>query len=259
LPSDLPTPGAFVDPACPINWDHPLNLGLVGDWTIIPNSGWSRGNTLRDLVRGGKNPHDGTLTNGPTWVGGPNGFGAVKHDGSDDATVTASPAISGALTLAALVRLTANGLFTFFVGDSGDFKGLRVPSGTTPSICDGVGDISSSVSIGNNWALVVGTLDGTTARIYVNGAQTGSAASAVTGIGANLAFGARTSGGAQAQACEIGMTAAWNRALSSSDVAALYQESRRGNPERFRWVSTRAGSTPADQPVNTANVWLLRA
>lgn len=36
----------------------------------------------------------------------------------------------------------------------------------------------------------------------------------------------------------------WNRALSASEVLALYDETRHGNPNRWRWLSTRAFFAP---------------
>jgi hypothetical protein len=75
----------FIDTACPVDWAHPLNRGLVADWTILPIPGWRGGLTLRDLVRGGRRPNDGTLTAGPTWGGAkgrPGGFGSLNTNGT---------------------------------------------------------------------------------------------------------------------------------------------------------------------------------
>ena len=56
-------PRGLVDTTCPINWQHDLNVGLVMSLSCIPNSGWSGGRTWFDLVKGGKAPNNGTLTN----------------------------------------------------------------------------------------------------------------------------------------------------------------------------------------------------
>lgn len=91
---DSPSQFDLVDPACPVNWSDPLTRGLVGWWGVVPNCGWSGSNLFRDLVRGGKTPNDGTLTNmafPPTvtsgWQGSrgrPGGFGSLAFDGLDD-------------------------------------------------------------------------------------------------------------------------------------------------------------------------------
>ncbi len=60
----------LLDVRCPIDWQHPLNRGLVSEWAVPPLSGWRGGNTLRDLVRGAKPANDGTLNGGVTWQGG---------------------------------------------------------------------------------------------------------------------------------------------------------------------------------------------
>src|ERR1700723_1877146 len=66
---------ARIDQRHPINWRHPLNEGLVSDWTGIPN--WGGGGTVtRDLCR----RNNGTFANWgggalPTWSASPYGFG----------------------------------------------------------------------------------------------------------------------------------------------------------------------------------------
>lgn len=60
-----------------------LWVGLPGRWG---------GDTLRQV--GKRSGGDGTLTSGPTWTAGPNGFGAVSFDGSNDyVTCPSVPAI----------------------------------------------------------------------------------------------------------------------------------------------------------------------
>jgi hypothetical protein len=67
----------IIDTRNPIEWRHPLNRGLVSWW--LPFGPWQGGGTLRDLAR----RNHGTLTNGPTWAAGRDGFGAVKFDGRE--------------------------------------------------------------------------------------------------------------------------------------------------------------------------------
>lgn len=66
----------------PVNWQHPLNRGLISWWKVIP--GRRGGGTWRDLCR----RNHGTLTNmNPVtdWVGSsqPGSFGALDFDGTN--------------------------------------------------------------------------------------------------------------------------------------------------------------------------------
>lgn len=61
-----------------LNRSHPLARGLAGFWIPLPGRGTGR--TFYDLANG----YNGTLTNGPTWAAGPNGFGAIDFDTTDD-------------------------------------------------------------------------------------------------------------------------------------------------------------------------------
>lgn len=71
-------PGGPIIYGDAVNRRHPLNRGIVGWWPGLP--GMSGGPRLLDID--GRN--HGTLTNGPTWVPGADGFGALSFDGSDD-------------------------------------------------------------------------------------------------------------------------------------------------------------------------------
>jgi hypothetical protein len=275
LPSDLPTPGAFVDPACPIDWDHPLNKGLVADWTIIPNSGWSRGNTLRDLVRGGKKPNDGALTNGPTWAGGLNGFGALSFAKASSQYV-AAPYNAATMELtyasvAATVRVASIGAGAETIIVNRNYDGssvainLSVAGGNNPGFgffngawrTSGIG--ATSIVADGLFHRVCGTYDGTTLRFYLDGvemANTPYTGTLPAGNTNDLHVGRYANDSSYFDGTIQSLLIA-NRAWSASRVEMDYQESRRGNPERLCWVSSRAWSIPADQPVNTANVWLL--
>jgi hypothetical protein len=90
--------GQTVDPACPVNWDHPLNrigspgnspggaelaLSLTNWYKVVPNSGWRGSNTWHDLTQGTRNRKNMTL-GAPTWrgYGPPGGYGSVQFNGS---------------------------------------------------------------------------------------------------------------------------------------------------------------------------------
>ena len=255
------TRGLTLDPSCPVDWAHPLNAGLVGDWTPAPLPGWSGGLTLRDLVRGGRRPNDGTLTNGPTWVGGPHdGFRALNFDGVDDYVDIADDPVWDAnyITLSCWFRTTATA--TRALLDRDDEGSSRcwqfrcnspriefIPFvGGSPLFANG-----TSNPIDGRWHHAAATYDGATARVYVDGLPEGSAAGA--GVISPGTIGPRFGRRRQGDSQFGGAIADWrfySRALSAAQVAALHDQRRRGSPDLYRWLRpwsfgvTVAGAAP---------------
>lgn len=242
-------PGAFVDPACPLDGAHPLNRGIVDEWSILPNSGWSRGNTLRSIVRGLHKPNDGTLTNGPTWqgaLGRPGGYGSLKFDGSDDWVALASTIVLADFSLFAWIKQTGDATIA---GQSANLSApqLRIGQGganvlSTYDIVNNPQSSTLAVAQGT-WQRVGFTRVGTTVTFWQNAISYGTGTfDPGTGLGrgsdVNI-FGALNVSGTPALLFNGNMDciSIHNRALSASEVAALYRESRCGNPERWRWVS----------------------
>lgn len=243
-----------LDPACPIEWSHPLNRGLVADWTIPPNSGWRGGSVLRDLVRGGKKPNDGTLTNGPTWAAGPNGFGAIVFDGANDYVTAPGPAFgSGDFAVTAWLNPTDFGnnravYDTLAVGGSGTRSNdvvlyVEQSSGAPKGFTSGGFLASGTVALtAAQWNHVVWSRSGTTLSYYVNGRSAGTATlgTNITGANANLGVfsDAPTGTGTPFNNWigRIGGVWVHNRSLSAVEVSGFYSQSRRGNPDRYRWL-----------------------
>lgn len=241
------TRGLTLDPSCPVDWAHPLNAGLVGDWTPAPLPGWSGGLTLRDLVRGGRRPNDGTLTNGPTWVGGPHdGFRALNFDGVDDYVDIADDPVWDAnyITLSCWFRTTATA--TRALLDRDDEGSSRcwqfrcnspriefIPFvGGSPLFANG-----TSNPIDGRWHHAAATYDGATARVYVDGLLEGSAAGA--GVMSPGTIGPRFGRRRQGDSQFGGAIADWrfySRALSAAAIYALYDQRRRDSPDLYRWL-----------------------
>ena len=246
-------PGDFVDPDCPLDWSHPLSVGLVADWTIVPNSGWRGGLTLRDLVRGGRKPNDGTLTNGPTWAGSkgrPGGFGAISYDGSNDKTVLAST-----VTLAdfsAFVWAKCSGDCAIFGLNGASQPQLRIGQGGANKLStfDDINNPQSSTLpvSQTSWSHVGFTRVGSTVTFWQNGVSYGTGTmdpSRPSNHGKDFnQIGAFLTASNVFNGQMDGFTL-HSRALSAAQVRALYAETKLGNPEWFRWVSTRAWSIPA--------------
>jgi hypothetical protein len=267
-------PNAFLDPACPIDWSHPLNRGLVCEWAVIPNAGWRGGLTLRDVVRGGHTPHDGPLTNGPTWAGAkgrPGGFGSLSFvaASSQYAEVQSAIVTGPPYTIACWFRaddVTVDQA-PIAVGNSGDDNPFIVlnlrgagaghpvslvhrDDTTTIVVLDTPTGVAAGV-----WYFAAITSSASNARaVYLYGPGVSTSATDTTSLGtttlnrtslgrlgrpsASNYFGGQLDGGM-----------IFNRALPVGQVAALYDQSRRGNPDRWRWVTTRAWPVPATAPT----------
>jgi hypothetical protein len=260
-------PVGLIDPACPLDWNHPLNRGLVSRWKVIPNSGWRGGLTFRDLARGGKKPNDGTLTNGPTWVGGGRRgrYGAISTDGSDDTIIITEPGINSGSTdyvfsiwvypnrssvaYHAVFDMTSRH-FCMFINDAGQFTyGENMTLGLTTA--------TNGLSYGG-WHHLVLTRKGSDLSSYVDGvfketvSNTGWISPAVQ---TEIHFGGNPSTGGSLWLGMYDDIAFWvNRSISATEVAQLYQEQLRGSPETLKWVgattygfSEQGGVVPATQ------------
>lgn len=234
----LPTPGTAVDPACPLDWSHPLNNGLLVDVTIVP--GLRRGGLkLHDLVRGGRNPHDGTLTNGPGWRGAkgrPGGFGSIALDGTNDHVVLAGAVTSKTACLWAQWTSSATIRSFLQVGTTHCITtgaaGARV--GTTPSTSASAGVQSTASFNDGAWHFICAVRD--TNVLYVDGDAVATGVDTNNyGLDASIDIGSRNSA-AQFFPLTFDGVQIYNRALTAGEVAALYDETRRGNPERVRWI-----------------------
>ncbi len=233
-----------------------INRSLAGHWkidecrdsTIYDNSGNSNNGTI--TPGGSGNTSAGTCTSGTStemWNNGAEGkFNAsLDFDGSNDYAymTTAAPLQGGtALTLSAWVKpatLTGNHSPVGFFGSASD-KGywFNLPSSGEPQFWisrDGSGQDNAVGSIGQVttgvWTHMVGTYDGTTMKIYINGVQAGSAAQSGTIHTVTTAdafaigrLGALSSDYFDGQVDEVRV---YNRVLSSSDIQSLYQAERR--------------------------------
>ncbi len=181
---DITAPIGFVDPACPINWSHPLNTGLIGEWAIVPNSGWRGSLLLRDLVRGGHYPHDGTLTNGPVWQGSrgrPGSYGSLSFDASNDfVDLGTGVLLSRNFSIFGWFNDTNSGganRAIYSMGSGNLYlrnKGtLQVLASQTAALAGGATSILS-----NTWyfaAVTVSVASTATITVYLNGVQDGQA------------------------------------------------------------------------------------
>lgn len=261
--------GPTLDPACPIEWGHPLNRGLLSDWTPGPLPGWSGGLTIRDLVRGGRTPHDVTLTNGPTWAGGPTpGSKSVLYDGSNDyggLGTALAPFVTGPFAIEMWLKPvawpTSTGQYAGLIAKRSGFSTLAwewyynnpsdaVSQGTNDGLSWGSGNSLSNGTIGFGvkpalavWSHIVLTRSGDVYTVYLNGvsAATQTRSGTVPGGTDQVVLGVLGSElvgtAAFHYSGSIGSARVYDgRALSDAQVGALYQQRRRGSPDLYRWL-----------------------
>lgn len=256
-----------LDHACPVEWSHPLNRGLVGEWAVPPLSGWRGANTLRDLVRGGKFPHDGTLTNGPTWAGPrgrPGGYGSLALDGTNDYVAATFPRVPLPVTFAGWVNRTAAQSQVVLSHSSGGNDGYRLDlSGGNVLLftLGAVANYGSALIVPTGWAFVAASVTGDAGSVTLAVGTAGKLATETAAIGtsigtpSNLYLGQRGDGVDFFAGSMDGLTV-YGRALSVSELRAFYDQSRRGNPDRWRWrkpiVRGFAAAAPVQRQFNAA-------
>jgi hypothetical protein len=252
----LKTTRKAIDVKCPVNWKHPLNRSRVAWWMVPPNPGWRGGLTFRDLVRGGRKPNDGTLTNmTPSAWKGPQGrlggWGALEFSAASSqhvaTTLTDLAPVAGAISF---------GLYPTLPFNDGTVHGIAGPAAfvDTPSFqkfSDNnlymgwsggrvIVAASSSNYTQNTWQHYCFTwVSGGTHTLYRNGIVLGTATGAtVSNAGVAWHFGRcfATSSFFTGRMDDVSF---FYRALSAAEILALYQQSRRGYPDLLNWLPAR--------------------
>lgn len=276
----LPYGIGLVDPACPIDWSHPVNRGLVAAWQAPPNSGWGGGATLRDLTKTGTQQR-GTLTNGAAWTaagGGGPGRRAFSPDGTNDyigITPVNLPDIGAAKSIH--LRLQHDGttdrhiVFTMALGDggaegnavsielhnNGGAQTIEVALWGGSTACEAYFGPSDANVPANTWFDFVYVCDAGWAnqKIYIDGID-------------RTFFPVTSAQAGAVGACRIGSfnntypdpyanrpidcVEVWNRRLTVTEIRQVFAESKAGNPNRWRWllkgawfpVAQAAGGSP---------------
>ena len=205
--------------------DVDLCAGQVSSWLLDEGSGC----TAADAV--GSN--DGTLgpncpTNAPTWSSGHLGSnGALHYDGDDDLVTIANDASFATptgFTLSAWIKHSPNTWYRSILDlrDSGsDGYDLYVSPNSkgfvraNDLILEGNTDIAD-----NTWHHVVGTYDGTTLRLYVDGVLDASSVVGGTSLNvtADIKLGHHFSSTNNTLVGELGEVGLWDRALTETEV-----------------------------------------
>lgn len=227
-------PFGLIDRRHPISraaW-RPSNV-----WLALP--GQSGGNLLRDVVGG----NHGTLTNGPTWGGEPDGRRAVNFDGTDDYVQFTGTGNMTAYTVAVRLKRTRSADYEVAVGDSvsGNSNAFGWgPSGATYLFVQTHGvqtfpSVSGTRALGEWQTMVLTTGQDKPIVATVNGVSTNVGTGSQFGTTAWDRIGARSgfNYGGPIQSVWL-----WNGViLSDSQAQAFCQEADAGFPTFLRRVS----------------------
>lgn len=236
-----------VDETNPVEWGSALNRGLVSWWLPLANRMGT--GTLFDIAGSNR----GTLTNGPTWAAGPNGFPGMVFSGtvSGGAKCSAANRIpqfateDGTIVVTAMTTTFTGKDVAFYVGASADSSpalslqmrsnGIYIEgygNGVTPNLLG-----ATSLAVNTVYHMVFTTANAGTNTVYLNGKsdanntstpQSGTYASVTVGSFNNNYDGFNGT---------ILDAALYSRALSASEVYALYDQSLRGYPDLLRRYS----------------------
>jgi hypothetical protein len=253
----------LLDARCPIDFSHPLNRGLIGEWAVVPLSGWNGAARIVDLTRGVHPPANIPLNGSYQWQGfAPiGGYGSLRFDGSTAYGDVAYTGISNLpLSMTAWARFDSGSAFgnnvetVMYLGTHNNTTGfdLRLRGDQSRMqfifVDQGTGFSTGTpvyAPVANTWYHMVGVLNSPTdiIKLYVNGILYATFNLSGQGAGFHgaptfLTLGAEN-GGSGFGNFLLGNANGWqiyNRVLSDSEIMNLYQEAVAGNPNRWRWL-----------------------
>lgn len=232
------TTGA-IDLTQPVNRGCGLNTGLVVWYLAFPHGPYYGGARMMDLC----GTYHGTLTNGPVWEGARGRLGgsaALLHDGTDDyiATSASYTLLGSQYTVSAWVRDSNVGTGTYVaIGDhaliniNGTSFRWQYDTGAFPFVTG-----TTAARAAGEWHHFVVVHRDTGASgtdLYHNAVSVGN------GAAMSQALTAGTFRLGQQDPVEVGRylvgsiddVRGYNRALTASEVARLYEDSRLGYPQ----------------------------
>lgn len=238
--------GAAIQLGNPINRDSPFARGLKAQWIAL--SGLTGGLRFLDVV----NRNHATLTNGPTWRGGPfPGINCVKFDGTNDYATTPNSASlniqTSGMAIACIVKGSSPAAFSYIVGKTnGSTTGYASYVGAASGLKMYVGNgsalqISSDAGTGmwdGRWHAIVQTTKSGHMYQYLDGIQkTDDNLGNVTP--ADSSATALTIGQAASQYINayIASVAIYDRSVQGTDAWQLSREMMRGFPTLLNRVS----------------------
>lgn len=232
--------------------------GMVGYWPLNETSG----TTAADVIGGST----GTLTNGPVWNASGVSGGSLMLDGTDDYVVSQNNVgITGTASRTATFWFkpadaqgrqdlfgwgasgTGNRFSLIFDFASCPDEGLFF-SGYAADACGSGGTVGRNI-----WTFAAVTYDGTTVKVYINGAPTPditytyalTTQDSPVNIGKNVGDGTYFKG-------DIDEFAVYNSALSASELSALYAKGQYHHVNYCEALPSPAMAFVSPTPANGA-------
>lgn len=265
----------LINTTSPINWNHPLNRGLVRKWVCLPQR--TGGNTWRELTRRSNASINGATARSPRSR--PGGWGSYEFDGTNDGAQTGTIDLSSVSTLTISMWLWWNSY--------GSADDIALETSANYNSNDGAIIIDPDWSASANFATGLRTGAGTfniytfprptaarwnhyvfcydrgggaqqVTAVYVNGVSqtlTSAFTSSTSGNFGNHQwnFMARNNGSAIQGDGVLDDVSIHSRVLSASEALQLYRESRAGYPTLLRWLPGMPffgeGDAPGDTPT----------
>jgi hypothetical protein len=237
---------AFIKP--------PNNLGLAGSWMFNEGAGTVAGD---NSIYG----QSGTLTGGPTWITGRRDKALHFAGDNDVVTVTDSAGVlnPSSFTISFWVKPTsftesdivekggAGGYVFWMAVSQGNKLLFGKEGGGASDFVTGVAMPSTSV-----WTHVVGTYDGSTLRMYYNGAEVGNKLSNhVISNAGTLNIGGGNDGFFNGDVDELRI---YSRTLGPTEVATLYSQMSQTGISRLKGAALGlVGSYPFSEGTGTVS------
>ena len=174
-------------------------------------------------------------------VGNSSPYNFLDLDGSDeyiDCGDGTSLDITSSITLSCWMNADAIDQYGFIAGrDDGTNRNYNLEFYTDEKIywtCNGLSDtqvVSTTTLSAGSWYHVAGVYDGSNIKLYINGVEEDSDSStgSIDNDDVSFTIGAREAGMDRHFNGKIGQSAIWNKALSSTEVGAIYTLGRHGN------------------------------
>lgn len=235
-----------INLANPVNWQHPLNRGLVSRWCAL-GSPVASGQYWRDLT----NRYNGTLTNAPVWqtTRAPGASPAITCSSGADSRVDCGniTQLNGVTyaSIAAWVYRASTGETAGFGRASSSTVGLDrfsiiwyTDGNVYVNVDTGAGAAYGYVALsGTGWHHIAIIYDGSLSgwsrtKVYIDGVYTSWVATSSTppstlpSTSGAYAFGRDSTNRATSGAYDCG--AVWARALSDDEVYREYTASKSG-------------------------------